>query len=144
MYFQWCLQWWYFVKLSFTMGLNWVEIGLWFDLFLYWLMIFSGACNGFISFPWYQLWHWNRILTYSMPYLLIFHWCLQRCYFIVKLYWNKKLETIWTTFTQCCNQDYKYFRHALLYNCQHDFYLNRNWILHSCILHMIILTLMWW
>lgn len=92
-------------------------------IFFYWLMILSRACNGFMSFPWSQLWHWNRILTYSMPCLLIFHWCLQRCYFIVKLFWNKKkLETIRTKFTQCCNQDYKYFRHVLLYNCQNDFF----------------------
>lgn len=59
-------------------------------IFFYWLMILSRACNGFMSFPWSQLWHWNRILIYSMPCLLIFHWCLQRCYFIVKLFWNKK------------------------------------------------------
>lgn len=65
--------------------------GLWFDLFSV-LNDFSvvHVCNGFISFPWSHLWHWNLILTYSMPCLLFFHWCLQWCYFIVKLFWNLK------------------------------------------------------
>lgn len=81
-----------FCKVIFYYGpklIHWLKLV--FDLiFFYWLMILSRACNGFMSFPWSQLWHWNCILTYSMPCLLIFHWCLQRCYFIVKLYWNKK------------------------------------------------------
>lgn len=62
-----------------------------FDLIFFLLVNdFKSCLQWFYIVSMVQLWHWNRILTYSMPCLLIFHWCLQRCYFIVKLYWNKK------------------------------------------------------